>query len=67
MRQIGRERGEDREVRELGEIQRERQRQRERCTHMYIIIGYLPSVSISIIKKLNTKLVILIILNSKAE
>ena len=33
---------------------RERERERERCTHMYIIICYLASVSISIIKSLNT-------------
>ena len=46
MRQIGRERGKDREV-------RERERERERCTHMYIIICYLSSVPISIIKSLS--------------
>ena len=50
MRQIGRERRKDREVREVGE----REGERERCTHMYIIICYLSSVSISIIKSLTT-------------
>ena len=43
MRKIGRERGKDREVRE-----------KERCTHMYVIICYLSNVSISIIKSFNT-------------